>query len=314
MAHIKLKPAFKNYLWGGQKLNKLFGLENGGKNIAESWAVSVHPSGESRVSGGGTLADYLRARPFAVSPAGGELPVLIKYIDAAQKLSVQVHPDDEYAYTYEGECGKTEMWYVISAESGSGIYCGFNRDVSREEFLQAVKSGAVESLLNFIPVKKGDCRFIPAGTVHAICAGCVICEVQQNSNLTYRVYDYGRRDAAGNFRELHIEKAAAVINYSKFPNIPYAVPEQAVTGGRIRYLTECEHFNCRELSLCGKFSERAETSFRALCVIEGNGEIDGNKFKSGDAFFVPCGEEFVLSGNAKIIITDVKGVNKWNIT
>ena len=182
----KLAPVLKDYLWGGYKLKGMFGRDNGGKKISESWEVSVHPDGESGCEGG-TLSGYLAANPKAVDPEGSPLPVLIKYIDAAQNLSVQVHPDDDYARRVEGDNGKTEMWYILSADEGAGIYCGFRRDTSKEEFLAKVSDGTVEELLNFIPVHAGDCHLIPAGTVHAIGAGCVICEVQQSSNVTYRV-------------------------------------------------------------------------------------------------------------------------------
>lgn len=212
----RLVPVLKDYLWGGYKLKRMFGRDNGGRKISESWEVSVHPDGESACADGGTLKAYLSEHPTAVDPEGTPLPVLVKYIDAAQNLSVQVHPDDDYARRTEGDNGKTEMWYILSADEGAGIYCGFRRDTSKEEFLAKVADGTVEELLNFIPVKAGDCYLIPAGTVHAIGAGCVICEVQQSSNITYRVYDYNRRGADGKLRPLHIEKAVDVIDFHAF--------------------------------------------------------------------------------------------------
>ena len=203
----KMMPVFKDYLWGGEKLKTLFGRKNDGI-IAESWEVSIHKDGESVLPGTNkTFSEYLKENPSAVDKNGGNFPVLIKYIDAAKSLSVQVHPNDDYAQKYEHDNGKTEMWYIISADEGAGIYCGFKRDTNKEEFLEKVKDGTVEELLNFIPVKAGDCYLIKAGTVHAIGAGCVICEIQQNSNVTYRVYDYNRRGADGKLRQLHVEKA-----------------------------------------------------------------------------------------------------------
>lgn len=196
-------------------MKELFGRENGGEKIAESREVSVHPDGLSGCEGG-TLAQYLKENPDAVDQAGSPFPVLVKYIDAKNNLSVQVHPNDEYAQAHEGDNGKTEMWYIVQADEGAGIYCGFKRDTTKEEFLRKVQDGTVEELLNFIPVRAGDCFLIKAGTVHAIGAGCVICEVQQSSNVTYRVYDYNRRDAQGNLRPLHIDKAAEVIDFNAF--------------------------------------------------------------------------------------------------
>lgn len=299
----RLTPVLKDYLWGGYKLKGMFGRDNGGKKISESWEVSVHPDGES-MAGGETLAAYLAKNPGAVDPEGSPFPVLIKYIDAAQNLSVQVHPDDEYARRVEGDNGKTEMWYILSAEEGAGIYCGFRRDTSREEFLSCVADGTVEKLLNFIPVKAGDCHLIKAGTVHAIGAGCVICEVQQSSNVTYRVYDYNRRGADGKLRPLHVEKAVDVINFHAFRDETGTGLPEKIAGGEIRLLTKCNYFRCRELTLNGKFVGRNARSFTAVNVLEGEGMIDGEPFSAGDSFFIDCGEKYVLGGQAKILLTD----------
>lgn len=303
MNAIKLVPALKSYIWGGYRLKELFGRENGGDKIAESWEVSVHPDGFSGCTGG-TLAQYLTENPEAVDGEGKPFPVLVKYIDAKQNLSVQVHPNDDYALKIEGDNGKTEMWYIVGADNGAGIYCGFKRDTNRKEFLEKVKDGTVEDLLNFIPVKAGDCFLIKAGTVHAIGAGCVICEVQQSSNVTYRVYDYNRRDAQGNLRPLHIEKAIEVIDFSAFRDETGGGAFRPCVGGRIRLLTECKYFRCRELLLDGEYSEKAERSFIAVNAVEGSGKIDGREFTSGDSFFIPFGNRFTLSGKAKIILTD----------
>ena len=310
MSILKLSPALKDYVWGGYKLKDLFGRDNGGKKISESWEVSVHPDGLSK-SASGTLAEHLSKNPGWVDKEGNPFPVLIKYIDAKQNLSVQVHPGDEYARRVEGDNGKTEMWYILEAEEGAGIYCGFKRDTDKTEFLSGVQNGTVEELLNFIPVKKGDCFLIEAGTVHAIGAGCVICEVQQSSNVTYRVYDYNRKDASGNLRPLHVEKAVDVINFRAFENNTNSGEFASCRGGKIRRLTECKYFRCRELLLKGEYSEKAKSSFIALNVLEGSGEINGNKFESGNSFFVPCGEELAITGSAKIILTDAAPAKKY---
>ena len=301
---IRLYPVLKDYIWGGKKLGALFGRDNGGKKMSESWEVSVHPDGQSVCSGGETLAQYLAAHSQAVNRAGDPFPVLIKYIDAAQNLSVQVHPSDAFARREENDNGKTEMWYIVQADEGAGIYCGFRRDTGKEEFLRRVADGTVEELLNFIPVKAGDCYLIKAGTVHAIGAGCVICEVQQSSNVTYRVYDYGRLGADGKPRQLHVEKAVRVINFSAFKDETHGGAPEAVAGGSIRRLTACKYFTCRELELSGKFTERNESSFTAVNVLSGEGSADGMPFRAGDSFFVPCGEAFTLEGRAKVILTN----------
>ena len=301
---LRLIPALKDYIWGGHKLEKMYG-KGGCKRVSESWEVSVHPDGPSGIAGGGTLAQYLAEHPQAVCPQGGALPVLIKFIDAAKKLSVQVHPDNEYARRVEGDNGKTEMWYVVQADEGAGIYCGFKKDTARGEFARMVGDGSVENCLNFIPVKAGDCYLINAGTVHAIGAGCVICEVQQSSNVTYRVYDYGRLGADGKPRPLHIAKALDVIDFSAFRDTTGSGPFTEAEGGKERLLTQCGYFRCRELLLSGSCARKNDASFTALTVLEGAGSIDGEPFAAGNSFFIPCGETFSLTGNAKIILTDL---------
>ncbi len=299
---LKLQPVLKNYLWGGRKLHGLYGRENNGDKISESWEVSVHPDGMS-VSPLGTLASYVENNPKSVDMEGSPFPVLIKYIDAAQNLSVQVHPDDEYAQRVEGDNGKTEMWYIVGADEGAGIYCGFQRNTTKEEFLTKVQDGTVEELLNFIPVKAEDCFLIEAGTVHAIGAGCVICEIQQSSNVTYRVYDYNRRGADGKLRPLHVDKAVEVINFNKFVDNTNSGAPEKVEGGVLQLLTRCQYFCCRKLSLNGVYTDKNERSFTAFNVLSGEGNINGEAFGAGDSFFVPCGEEVTLSGNAEIMVT-----------
>ena len=299
---FKLIPALKDYVWGGNRLKTLYGRE-GGDKVAESWEVSVHPDGPSGIAGGGTLAEYLAARPEAAGAAGG-LPVLIKYIDAAQNLSVQVHPDDAFARREEGDNGKTEMWYVIGAEEGAGIYCGFRKDTDKDSFLAKVQDGSVQELLNFIPVKAGDCFLIEAGTVHAIGAGCLICEVQQSSNVTYRVYDYGRL-VNGKPRQLHLDKAMRVINFSAFRDrTGSGKKEPAGEGCALRHLTQCRYFRCRELTLGGTFAERNDGSFTAIDFLSGEGEINGERFRAGDSFFIPRGEKFEIKGKGLAVLTD----------
>lgn len=303
MGAYKTEPVLKDYLWGGHKLEKMFGRDNGGKKVSESWEISVHKDGES-TSGGEKLSSIIARTENFIDKRNSPLPVLIKYIDAAQNLSVQVHPDDAYAREREGDNGKTEMWYILSTEEGAGIYCGFSRNITREEFRMKVREGTVEDCLNFIPVRAGDCYLIEAGTVHAIGAGCVICEIQQNSNVTYRVYDYNRRGADGNLRELHVEKALDVIDFRPFADRTGSTAFGNVAGGRMRLLTRCPYFTCRELILDGTFSAKDENSFTAVNVLEGRGTISGTAFRAGDSFIVPCGDTLSLQGKAKLILTN----------
>ncbi len=298
---LKLTPVIKDYIWGGRKLKELFGRNNGENKISESWEVSIHPDGESKTQNG-TLAEYISKHPESVS-GDGEFPILIKYIDAAQNLSVQVHPNDAYAQVYEGDNGKTEMWYIISADKGAGIYCGFKRDTTKDEFLSMVKNGTVEDLLNFIPVKSGDCFLIEAGTVHAIGAGCVICEIQQNSNVTYRVYDYNRIGVDGKPRQLHVDKAVDVINFKKFNNRTNSGQKSSFNGGALQTLTACQYFTCKKLELKGEYTETATNSFLTVNILSGEGTINEIKYSAGDSFFIPCGEEMKIMGTCDAILT-----------
>lgn len=296
----KLVPEYKDYLWGGEKLKTDYGKQTDKTPCAESWELSLNPHGLTKVEDGKTLAEVLTPEKTGKNCEKFEFfPVLIKFIDAKQNLSVQVHPSDDYALKYENSYGKTESWYIVEAEEGAGIYCGFKRDTNKEEFLQSLASGEVENLLNFIPVKKGDCYFIPSGTVHAIGAGCLILEIQQNSDLTYRVYDYNRRGADGKLRELHVDKAVKVINFNKYEPKLFASKENP------RVITECDYFRSRELVLNGGFTEKNANSFTCVTVTDGNGEINGEKFIKGDSFFVCADTEYTLKGTGKVILTCV---------
>lgn len=297
----KMIPALKDYLWGGKKLKTFFGRKDDGR-IAESWEFSVHPAGESKTVEGQTLSEYVKENNGSIGK-GGEFPVLIKFIDAEQNLSVQVHPNDEFARAYENDNGKTEAWYVVSAGEGAGIYCGFKRDTDEREFLNKVKDGTVEELLNFIPVKAGDCFLIEAGTVHAIGAGCLICEVQQNSNVTYRVHDYNRKGTDGKPRDLHVEKAVKVIDFKHFEDKTHGGEYKTVGGGKIRLLTSCKYFTSYELVLDGVFDFTCKDSFLALNFLSGSGNVNGSAYAAGDSFFLPAGEPLRIDGDGTVVIT-----------
>ena len=296
----KLTPVLKDYLWGGDKLKGMFGRDNGGKKISESWEVSVHPDGESGCEGG-TLSGYLAANPKAVDPEGSPLPVLIKYIDAAQNLSVQVHPDDDYAREHEnGSLGKTEMWYVMDATKDARLIYGFYHDIDKETLRQSLEQGTVEKYLQKVPVKKDDVFYIEAGTVHAIGAGALIAEVQESSNLTYRMYDYNRVDKYGRHRELHIEKALEVANLhgSAEPRQPMRVLRYK-KGCASELLCRCKYFQVeRQLINTERYREMADirtgsNSFQVLLCIGGCGVLfeengESLNFFKGDCLFLPA--------------------------
>lgn len=314
LSPVKLSPAFKDYLWGGERLKTEFNKNTDMTPLAESWELSAHKDGQSIVTTGDfkglTLTDYITTIGKDALGAACEkydyFPLLIKLIDAKGDLSVQVHPSDEYALEHEGEYGKTEMWYILDCEEGAALYYGFKEDTTREEYEAAIKEGRLTDILNRVPVKRGDVFFIPAGTVHAIGAGILICEIQQNSNTTYRVYDYNRRDKNGNLRPLHVEKALAVSDLKKSPALP-EIPD-----GENVLLAECGYFEVRRLRFAGEGSITATAkSFTALTVTEGEGTLsDGESilsFRKGDTLFIPAQEtSFTVKGNCEMILSRAK--------
>ena len=221
---IKLKSVYQEYIWGGSKIHELLHKDTGTLlRVAESWEVSTHPAGRSIVENGAfrgkTLNEYFDQIGWGTAgryaARNHQLPILIKYIDAKENLSIQVHPNDKYARKHEGDNGKNEMWFVLAADEGAFIYLGFSRDVTKEEIKRRIADNTLEEVLNRVEVKPNEAFYIPAGTVHAIGAGCLICEVQQTSNVTYRIYDYGRTDENGKPRELHVKKALDVLDYRR---------------------------------------------------------------------------------------------------
>ena len=300
----KLYPVCKNYIWGGSRLLSDYGKQSEQTPVAESWELSCHQDGPTRLADGRTLCQLDRALWGENCRAFADFPMLIKLIDAAQNLSVQVHPDDAYALANEQSYGKTEMWYIVDAQEGAGIYLGFARDVSEQEVRQAIAAGTLCELMNFFPVKKGESYFIPAGTIHAIGAGCLICEVQQNSNLTYRVFDYNRRDKNGNPRELHVEKALRVLDYKKYKKL---APSTAFSGEEV--LASCPYFHATRLCVCGSQSLHVDAqSFKSLTCVQGNGRVGEHTVRAGDSFFLPAGcGEILLQGEMQLVCAEVRG-------
>lgn len=302
---LKLKPAFKDYLWGGTKLRDEYKMDCDLEKIAEAWVLSCHKDGNSVVTNGeykgATLKEVLDKEPdFLGDKAKGFefFPILIKLIDAKQNLSVQVHPNDEYALKVEGEYGKTEMWYVVDCEKDAYLYYGFKEQISKEDFKNAIDNNTLTDILNKVNVKKGDCFFIESGTVHAIGAGLLIAEIQQNSNTTYRVYDYGRVGADGKPRELHTEKALQV-TVTAPPNAPVIHN----TSDAVTTLADCDYFKIRRLNVNGGAELWVdESSFSSLLCVEGTAEVDGIGVVPGDCLFIPAGYGSVtVLGNAQLI-------------
>ena len=376
MAIGKIHPACKQYLWGGEKLIREYGISSPKTPLAEAWVLSAHPDGDSRISfsdmvrfsegtassegaefseetasseggffsEGESFADYLKSHHDAVGSLGKAFPffpTLIKLIDAKKALSIQVHPDDGFALSREGQYGKTEMWIVLEREEGAFLYFGFQKDYTEEEIRRAIEEENFPFLLCKVMVEPGDVFFIPAGTVHAIGAGILLAEVQQNSNLTYRVYDYGRKDAQGNTRELHVEKALEVMDRKQLSAYRQEVFKKQGTkaAGKNVYLERigsCEYFTVDRLFLednafySGKLTKE---SFLSLLVLEGEGVLTeeakrcedmhqessreckqekssstGKKeqrfVKKGESYFLPAEEgQWSLKGTGKFLLT-----------
>ena len=301
MELVKLKPAVKDYIWGGnyfQKFNK--GLELA--RVSECWELSVRDNDSSIiVSGkdeGKRLVDVISREDIGpVMDRFPYFPLLIKLIDAKENLSVQVHPSDDYALKYENSFGKSEMWHIISADEGSGLYVGLNKDYKKEDIEKALKEGTILECLNFFKVKPGDTFVINPGTIHAIGKGVRLIEIQQNSNLTYRLYDYNRVDANGNPRELHIKKALEVIDYRQYKP----------SNEKSEYLANNQYFTVKEASFDGDFKIFAnENSFVSFTFLDGDGMVNDIQFKQYDTFFLPHKKECLIKGKGRVVISQVR--------
>ena len=295
-----MEPYTRQVLWGGTKLQKRYGYKTEGEHTGEAWVVSATGNGQSVVSEGTwkgqTLgALWIQHRELFGDDGEQEFPLLVKLIDAREDLSIQVHPDDDYAFHHEhGGRGKTECWYIVDCDEEADIIVGHHAR-SKEELAQMIREHQWTSLLSVHKIKKGDFFFIPAGTVHAIGAGLLIAEVQQSSNLTYRVYDYGRVGADGKPRELHIAKALDVAKRER-PETPVGPTEPAhdVPGGRLQPLVACDRFNVSELTVSGLMEENVTPeSFVSLLCLEGEGALlcggESLALAKGQSVFLPAG-------------------------
>ena len=312
MPLLKLTPSYKDYLWGGHRLVEEYNKEYEGEILAESWELSCHPDGPSRIANGKyvgkTLAEYIREEGQQVLGINcsrfEDFPILIKFIDAKDSLSIQVHPDNTYALKTEGQYGKTEMWYIVDCAKDAFLYYGVNQEISKEELEERIENDTLLEVLNKVYVQKGDVLFIEAGTIHAIGKDILIAEIQQNSNVTYRVYDFGRVGKDGKKRELHVNKALDVI---------HRVPQKNKTFSP--HVAECEYFMVDKLYLDGKSMKKisgfvGEESFVNLLFLEGQGTINCGEetleFQKGDSFFLSAGsKDYEISGACEALVTKV---------
>lgn len=317
---LKLHPCYKDYLWGGDRLRRDYHKTDAPDITAESWELAQRAEGVSAVESGplaGKTPDELAALDkdaFWGTDCAGmkDFPLLVKLIDARKDLSIQVHPSDETALREQGEAGKAEMWYIVDCDEGAAIYFGFSREITPEEFRRRAEDGTICQMLNRVPVQKGDTFFILPGTIHAICAGILIAEIQQNSNTTFRVYDYQRRDAAGNLRPLHLERAAAVLHYA--PSAAGACRPLSITereGCTEETLCTCPYFTVERLDIRTRAALHCPgDSFRHLLCVEGEGAIihGGVRYplRQGDSYLLPaalgdCGVE----GRCRVLLSHI---------
>ncbi len=314
MSILKLKPACKDYIWGGRRLADEYGIVSEKEILAEAWVLSCHPDGPSVIvngpNQGKTLAEYIQAGGRQVLGTHcrrfRDFPILVKFIDAKQNLSVQVHPGNRYALAEEHQYGKTEMWYVMDAGPSAYLYYGFKREVSKEEFARRIQEDTLLEVLNAVPVQKGDVLFIESGTIHAIGADILIAEIQQNSNVTYRVYDYGRVGKDGKKRDLHIEKALAVTN-----RVPILR-----SGRSYPHVADCDYFTVDKLNLDGSVMRKVEgvvgaESFVSILIMNGSGNIlcggESVPYQKGDSFFLPAGSGvYTVEGSCDALITSIR--------
>ena len=307
-----LKPVFQEKIWGGSRLRSVFGFDIPNDKIGEDWAISAHPHGVSVVENGeyqGQKLDELwqNHKELFVNPTEPVFPLLIKILDAEDELSVQVHPDDAYGMKHEGELGKTECWYIIDAEPGAEIIYGHHAK-TREELAEMIQEGRWDDLLKKVPVKKGDFFYVPSGTIHAIGKGIMILETQQSSDTTYRVYDYDRKDANGNTRELHIQQS---IDVTTVPAITPQIQMKEVRKGNSSIVTylETEFFNVYEWDIKGITSFKKQAPYTLATVIDGAGELVVNEkiypLTKGASFILPNDvTEWTVQGELSIIASE----------
>lgn len=311
MYPIKLIAPCKDYIWGGNRLREDFFKVSDKDRIAETWELSCHPDGESIISNGEfkgkTLSEYIEIKGkkiLGTNFKGGDFPILIKFIDAKDNLSVQVHPNDEYARRVENSFGKTEMWYIIDCEEGATLVCGFKGNPSKDEIRARIENDTIMEILNSVPVKKGDVFFIEAGTVHAIGKNILIAEIQQNSNTTYRLYDFGRG------REVHIDKSLDVID----TNLGKATPQYETIvkdDYSIRKLVECNYFKTNLIKVFTQIVNNVNSdTFHSLTFLDGNAVLKYADMElsvqKGDSIFIPANfGDYTIFGKTEYILSTI---------
>lgn len=307
-----LESVMQEKIWGGTKLKEKFGYDIPSDKVGEYWAISAHPNGPSTVNNGPYKGLKLNEvweqhREVFGNPSGEVFPLLTKILDAADDLSVQVHPDDTYGLEHEGELGKTECWYVLEADEGAEIIYGHHA-TTKEELKTMIDNGEWNKLLNRVPVKKGDFFFVPSGTIHAIGGGIMILETQQSSDTTYRVYDYDRKDDQGKTRELHLAQSIDVTTVPSInPNSDIETTDN--TNVTVTTFVENDFFNVYQWEIHGVATFERTAPYTLASVLDGEGEliIDDNKLyelKKGMHFILPNDlKAWSIDGTLQILIS-----------
>ena len=312
---LRLKPCLRSYLWGGTRLREEY-HKTGEGVIAESWELSVRADGQTYIDSGErcgeSLADVLRADPVGMAGTRcgvAPFPLLIKLIDAQKDLSVQVHPSDASACREKGEQGKTEMWYVVDCEPESTLFLGFSRAVTPDELRQRAQDGTICEVLNRVSVCPGDVFFVRPGTVHAIGAGILVAEIQQNSDTTFRVYDYNRLGADGKPRQLHLDRAIEVMNCAPAQGAADTLLPCPPDG--VQEVLTCEYFRVRRAEVKRRIDLSTEGgSFTHLMCVRGGGDIlcggRNYPFRQGDSYFLPAAlGEYAVEGDGSFVLSGV---------
>jgi len=317
---MRLNAVCKDYLWGGTRLRSEYHQQSSAPKVAESWVLSCHPDGPASIANGQyaglTLKEYIEKAGRNVLGTNCEkfpdFPVLVKLIDAKKNLSIQVHPDNEYARTHGGGFGKTEMWYIVDCEEGAYLYYGFDHTISKEEFRDRIENNTLTEVLNQVTVHPGDVLFIDSGTLHAIGAGILIAEIQQNSNITYRIYDYGRVGTDGKPRELHIPQALDVTKRCR-PQRPIGPQGKEIREADCTrtLLASCDYFTVNHMKLIEYTLCADKTSFHSILCLGGDALILDHgrtllSFQKGDSIFLPAGfGSYTIKGDCEILLTQV---------
>lgn len=313
MIAFKFKPLLKSVLWGGDRIKRYCGLHTDQTSIGESWMISGVPGHETVVSDGEDAGKSLSEliSKYGAKLVGGRVfnkygnmfPLLIKVIDAKEDLSVQVHPDDDLAQRLHNSLGKSEMWYIVDADPESKIYAGFSKKIDKNEYFRLIDEGRIMDVVASHASHSGDVFYTPAGRIHSIGAGNMLIEVQQTSDITYRVYDFDRCDQDGKLRELHTELAAEAIDYNVYPDYK---KEYNKSGFGMERLVDCQYFNVARLVLDGSESLALPTvidSFMIVICVEGSVNIGGRELSQGESMLIPAIEQNVTAEGSAVLLT-----------